>query len=76
MVLGTQGQLTKKLQILQNKKFYEICSRLSPSPLGTFTLLHWNPVCQRGKQIKLNNMHQIVHGNAPQYLKQEYLNVN
>ena len=36
-----------------------------------FTVLHWIPVCQRVKQIKLNNMYRIVHGNAPQYLKRD-----
>ena len=41
-----------------------------------FTLLHWIPVCQRAKQIKLNNMYRIVHGNAPQYLKRNISMVN
>ena len=41
-----------------------------------FTLLHWIQVCQRVKQIKLNNMYRIVHGNAPQYLKQDISMVN
>ena len=41
-----------------------------------FTLLHWIPVCQWVKQIKLNNMYRIVHGNAPQYLRRDISMVN
>ena len=50
--------------------FYVLCyPPRSHIGIEEFTLLHWIPVCQRVKQIKLNNMYQIVHGNAPQYLK-------
>ena len=41
-----------------------------------FTLLHWIPVCRMVKQIKLNNMYRIVHGNALQYLKRDISMVN
>ena len=41
-----------------------------------FTLLHWIPVCQRVKQIKLNNMYRLVHGNAHHYLKRDIFMVN
>ena len=64
------------------KQNYEICSRLLPPPprshigIDEFTLLHWIPVCQRVKQIKLNNMYQIVHGNAPQYLRPDISMLN
>ena len=34
------------------------------------------PVCQRVKQMKLNNMYRIVHGNAPHYLKRGISMVN
>ena len=79
MVWGSPGQLTKKkLQILQNKTMKFVLGYPPRSHFGIeeFTLLHWIPVCQRGKQIKLNNMYRIVHGNAPQYLKRDISMVN
>ena len=53
-----------------------MCSNRSHIGIEELTLLHWIPVCQRVKQIKLNNMYRIVHGNAPQYLKQDFSMVN
>ena len=50
--------------------------RRSHIGIEEFTLLHWIPVCQRVKQIRLNNMYRIVHGNAPQYLKRDISMVN
>ena len=78
MVWGSPGQLTKKLQILQNKTMRFVLGYPTRSHIGIekFTLLHWIPVCQRVKQIKLNNMYRIVHGNAPQYLKRDISMVN
>ena len=65
---GLQVNLQKKLQILQNKTMRFVLGYPPRSHIGIeeFTLLHWIPVCQRVKQIKLNNMYRIVHGNAPQ----------
>ena len=54
----------------------QMCSNRSHIGIEELTLLHWIPVCQRVKQIKLNNMYRIVHGNAPQYLKQDFSMVN
>ena len=63
------------------KQNYEICSRLPLPPpprshisIEEFTLLYW--IRQRVKQIKLNNMYRIVHGNDPQYLKRDISMVN
>ena len=68
----------KKLQILQNKtmRFFLSSPSRSHICIEEFTLLHWIPVCPRGKQIKLNNMYRIVHGNALQYLKPDISMVN
>ena len=75
---GLQVNLKKKLQILQNKTMRFVLGYPPRSHIGIeeFTLLHWIPVCQRVKQIKLNNMYRIVHGNAPQYLKWDISMVN
>ena len=77
MVCGSPGQLEKNTNFA--KQNYKICSRLPPrSHIGIkeFSLLHWIPVCQGVKQLKLNNMYRIVHGNAPQYLKRPISMVN
>ena len=68
----------KKLQILQNKTLRFVLGYPPRSHIGIeeFTLLHWISVCQRVKQIQLNNMYRIVHGNAPQYLKRDISMVN
>ena len=78
MVSGSPGKLTKKLQILQNKTMRSVLGYPLRSHIGIeeFTLLHWIPVCQRVKQIKLNNMYRIVHGHDPQYLKRDISMVN
>ena len=70
---GLQVKLQKKLQILQNKTLRFVLGYPPRSHIAIeeITLLHWIPVCQRVKQIKLNNMFRIVHGNAPQYLKRD-----
>ena len=72
---GLQVNLQKKLK---NKTMIFVLGYPPRSHIGIgeFTLLHWIPVCQKVKQIKLNNMYRIVHGNAPQYLKWDISMVN
>ena len=56
---GLQVNLQKKLQISQNKNTRFVLGYPLKSHIGIeeFTLLHWIPVFQRVKQIKLNNIH-------------------
>lgn len=67
---GLQIKFQQKLQILQNKTIRFVLGYPPRSHIGLeeFTLLNWIPVNLRVKQIKLNNMFRVVHGNAPSYM--------
>ena len=61
-----------KLQTLQNKVIRFVIGISPRSHIGTaeFKKVNWLPVEKRIEQIKLNNIHRIVHGNAPSYLRE------
>ena len=62
----------KKLQIVQNKVIRFVMGIPPRTHLGCseFSIVNILPVKYRADQIKLNHMFNIVHGSAPEYLKQ------
>jgi hypothetical protein len=66
------GALKKRLQILQNKVIRYILGVPPRTHLGMaeFSQVCMLPVEYRVDQLKLNHMFNIVHGSAPDYLKQ------
>ena len=62
----------KRLQIVQNKVIRFVLGIPTRTHLGCseFSRVNILPVKYRADQIKLNHMFNIVHGSAPEYLKQ------
>ena len=62
----------KRLQIVQNKVIRFVLGISPRTHLGCseFSIVNILPVKYRADQIKLNHMFNIVHGSAPEYLKQ------
>ena len=62
----------KRLQIVQNKVIRFVLGIPPRTHLGCleFSRVNILPVKYRADQIKLNHMFNIVHGSAPEYLKQ------
>ena len=62
----------KRLQIVQNKFIRFVLGIPPRTHLGCseFSRVNILPVKYRADQIKLNHMFNIVHGSAPDYLKQ------
>ena len=69
---GLQKSYQLKLQTLQNKVIRFVLGLSPRSHIGSDELsaIRWLPVFERVSQIKLNNMHRIVHGDAPSYLRE------
>ena len=70
-LIGISISAKKRLQIVQNKVIRFVLgipprTHLGCSDFGRVNIL---PVKYRAEQIKLNNMLNIVHGSAPEYLK-------
>ena len=69
---GLQKSLKHKLQILQNKTIRFVLDLTPRSHIGysEFNRINWLPVRFRVQQIVSTNMHSLVHGNAPLYLRE------
>ena len=61
----------KRLQIIQNKliRFVSVISNRSHIGYREVSSINMLPVEYRVTQLKLNHMFNIVHGSAPEYLK-------
>ena len=68
---GLQKNLKHKLQILQNKTIRFVLDLTPRSHMGysEFNRVKWLPFRFGVQQIVLTNMHRLVHGNAPLYLR-------
>ena len=69
---GLQKNLKKhKLQILQNKTIRFVLDLTPRSHIGysEFNRVNWLPVRFTVQQIVSTNMHKLIHGNAPLYLR-------
>ena len=72
---GLQKNIKLKLQILQNKTMKTIRFVLDLTPrshigYSEFNRVNWLQVRLRVQQIVSTNMHTLVHGNAPPYLRE------
>ena len=69
---GLQKNLKHKLQILQNKTIRFVLDLTPRSHIGysEFNRVNWLPVRFRVQQIVSTNMHRLIHGNAPLYLRE------
>ena len=69
---GLQKTLKHKLQILQNKTIRFVLDLTPRSHIGysEFNRVNWLPVRLRVQQIVSTNMHRLIHGNAPLYLRE------
>ena len=67
-----QKNLKHKLQILQNKTIRFVLDLTTRSHIGysEFNRVKWLPVRFRVQQIVSTNMHRLIHGNAPLYLRE------
>ena len=75
---GLTKSFKTKIQTLQNKVIRFVLGLPPRSHIGLdrFQEIRWLPVCDRVAQIKSNNMHRVVHGDAPSYLKEGISMVN
>ena len=69
---GLQKNLKHKLQILQNKTIRFVLDLTPRSHIGysEFNRVNWLPIRFRVQQIVSTNMHRLIHGNAPLYLRE------
>ena len=69
---GLQKNLKHKLQILQNKTIRFVLDLTPRSHIGysEFNRVNWLPARFRIQQIVSTNMHRLIHGNAPLYLRE------
>ena len=69
---GLQNNLKHKLQSLQNKTIRFVLDLTPHSHIGysEFNRVNWLPDKFRVQQIVSTNMHRLVHGNAPLYLRE------
>ena len=71
---GLTKFLKSKLQTTQNKIIRFVLDLDPMSHIGTpvFKQINWLPVKLRVHQIMLNHVHRIVHGQAPDYLTNQF----
>ena len=69
---GLQKNLKHKLHILQHKTIRFVLDLTPRSHIGysEFNRVNWLPVRSRVQQIVSTNIHRLVHGNAPLYLRE------